>query len=741
LGNLYLVLENTTAGEAFIDYVSLREMEGGGPVGPEILRKNRFAYHLYFDQQPSWQWDYVFEKAAQSGIYIRPVVLEKNDWIVNHIDEHGNLVGDYYELDNNRFYAQPNTAARRFHEYFWRYLIARWGYSTAVHSWELMNEGDPFNGNHYAQANDFGHYMHANDPHGHMITTSNWHSFPIAEFWGNPAYPEVDYADLHAYACCGTKYDAWPQKIDSPLTFEERANYVYGGTEHSVRIPGAQQFLSAGETGRWLTIQGEGEWQIRYQMKAENFTGACPYGDPATLAGPRLTWSLDGGPYWGGRSNVVPPTENGQDFVCSAPAGTYDWHTFDSQHTADGVEAPISARLIITDSLVHSLKISFQNSFGSGGDAWVDNVELISPDGERVHLNGQFNLTRIDHDAALLTASYSLRFGGKSPSGPGKPVTRGEVAIGNEEEYLGDHAHDQAADTQGVWLHNFLWGQINPGGLYELYWDPANIRQHDLYYHFKSFRDFMDGIPLTNGHYRDAEAITSHPDLRAWGQVDAHHGQAHLWIQNRHHTWRNVVDGATIAPLSGTIAIPAFDAGTYEIEWWDTNGGGVLHTETVVADGSLTLTLPWALTDDVAVKVARLQVDLTASNLTVDKATAEPSETLTYELALVNNGNAEAADVTMVNPIPVHTDYVPDSLSANGGQGLLDGQNITWAGDVPAGGSVTIRFAVAVDSHLSDPMTILDIAAINHGDDVIECRAMTLVNALKVYLPLILKDY
>jgi len=603
LGNLYLILENTTGGEAFIDEISLRETDNGVPIGPEVLRKNSFAYHLYFDQQPSWQWDYVFEKAAESGVTIRPVILEKNDWIANHIDENGNLVGAYYELDNNRFYARPDTAVRRFHEYYWRYLIARWGYSRGVHSWELMNEGDPFNGNHYAQANDFGQYMHAHDPNGHLVTTSNWHSFPVAEFWGNSAYPEVDYADLHSYACCGTKYDAWPQSIGPLLGLEDRANYVNGGTGHSVHILGEQQFYSEGRTWRSLVIRGEGEWEIRYLMKADDFAGACLYGFPATLAGPRLTWSLDGGPSWSGRSNVVPPAASGQDFVCSAPAGTYGWRAFDSRHTVDGDEAPLSARLVITDDLVHPLYISFQNSFGSGGEAWIDNVELISPYGEQVHLNGQFDLTRVDHDAALLTASYSLRFGGQSPSGPGKPVTRGEVAIGDEDGYYGDLSHDQTDDTQGVWLHNFLWGQVNPGGLYELYWDPANIRQHDLYYHYRAFRDFMEGVPLTNGDYEDIRAAVSHPDLRAWGQADRVANRGHLWVQNRQHTWRNVVDGTAITAISGYVAIPDLAPGLYRVTWWDTLSGTPFLTLTVPSrTGHLYLGLPAPLDTDIAVK-------------------------------------------------------------------------------------------------------------------------------------------
>ncbi|MCS7286979.1 MAG: hypothetical protein NZ653_07595, partial [Anaerolineae bacterium] len=606
LDNLYLILENTTGGDAFIDEVSLREMSGGQPVGPEVLRKNRFAYHLYFDQQPSWQWDYVFEKAAQYGVTIRPVVLEKNDWIANHLDFNGNPVGGYYDLDNNRFYAAPNTAVRRYHEYFWRYLIARWGYSRAVHSWELMNEGDPFNGNHYAMADAFGRFMKAHDPHRHLVTTSHWHSFPVYEFWGNPAYAGVDYADLHAYACCGNRYAGWAQNIDEPLALETHPAYVVGGEGASVRISGSTRFHNAGGTPRSLVIRGRGEWVIRYMMKTENFTGTCAYGIPNTLSGPRLMWILDHGTPQQ-RSNVVPPTSSGQDFLCSAPAGTYDWRVFDSRYTYDGSPAPLSARIVLTDDALHSLAIYFQNSFGTGGNAWIDNVELISPSGHRVYLNGEFDLTLLYHDSALLTTAYSLQMGGRTLSGPGKPVTRGEVAIGDDGDYYGDHVYSQTLDVEGVWLHNFLWGQVNPGGLYELYWDPVNIRRHNLYYHFKAFRNFMDGIPLNNGRYEDARAVTSHPNLRAWGQVDRVACRGHLWVHNRHHTWWNVVNSIPIPSISGTVSVSGLISGTYRVTWWDTWSGTVFLTQTVSTTGSsLTLTLPAPLKADVALQFDQL---------------------------------------------------------------------------------------------------------------------------------------
>ena len=611
LDNFYLILENTTGGDAYVDEVSLRELRNGVPTGSEILRKNRFAYHLYFDQQPSWQWDYLFQRAEQGEVTIRPVVLEKNDWIANHLDANGNPVGGYYDLDNNRFYAAPNTAVRRLHEYFWRYLIARWGYSRAVHSWELMNEGDPYNGNHYAMADAFGRFMRQHDSHRHPVTTSNWHSFPQAEFWANPQYSGVDYADVHEYACCGNRYAGWAQNIGAPLAFENRTNYVVGGLGHSVRIPGATQFNNTGSTPRHLIIRGRGEWVLRYQMKAENFTGTCAFGIPNSLAGPRLLWMLPT------RSSVVPPpSESGKGWLCTAPAGTYDWRTFDSRYTHDGQLAPASERIILNDDNVYTLEIAFQNGFGTGGNAWIDNVELIAPDGRRAYLNGEFDLTHIISDSAHLSAALSMQIGGRAITGPRKPVTRGEVALGNDNDYRGDSEHDQSRDTQGVWLHNFIWAQINPGGLYELYWDQTNIRRYNLYFHFKAFRDFMDGIPLNNGRYEDARATASHPDLLVLGQADRTAGRGHLWIRHRQYTWRNVVDGVTITPVSGQITIPNLAAGTYRVRWWNTWNGTPTSSQLVnTTNGTLTVALPAPLASDIALKWERISTYMIFSPL------------------------------------------------------------------------------------------------------------------------------
>ena len=197
LDYLYLVLDNAVAGEAAIGEVSLREMLPGGALGPEVLAKSRGDAHLDYNASRSWDWDRVLDEAAARSVYLKLVVLEKNDRVWNRINPDG-TVGASDDANGN-FYAAPGTKVRRLHEYYWRYLAARWGYARSVHSWELLNEGNPFDGQHHAQADAFAAFMHRVEPSRHMVTTSAWHSLPVGEFWGNPAYPNVDYADVHAY--------------------------------------------------------------------------------------------------------------------------------------------------------------------------------------------------------------------------------------------------------------------------------------------------------------------------------------------------------------------------------------------------------------------------------------------------------------------------------------------------------------------------------------------------------------
>ena len=76
-----------------------------------------------------------------------------------------------FREDNENFYGDyrnNHTKTRWLQRAWWRYLQARWGYSPNIHSWELLNEGDPDVyslglskvGRHQMLADELGKFMH-----------------------------------------------------------------------------------------------------------------------------------------------------------------------------------------------------------------------------------------------------------------------------------------------------------------------------------------------------------------------------------------------------------------------------------------------------------------------------------------------------------------------------------------------------------------------------------------------------
>lgn len=599
---LQLALRKTSQGTAYIDSITLTARND--PDRVNLLRRPRADSHLYFDSINAAKWDLLIQAAEEYGVYLKLVTDEKNEWIRNQIQADASF-GKY---DNNNFYAAPNTKVRWLEQAWWRYLIARWGYSTAIHSFEYVNEGDPFNGNHYNAAGAMAEYFDAHDPSQHMVTTSFWHSFPGREFWTNPKFAALDYADLHAYITTGWQPDA---SFVPPKFLETRPAFVHSG-KASFRIRAAET-LNQQITPRGVTLNEPGEWVIRYWMKAEKFQARCTSG--STGGQQRVQWVLDGDLGEGGKSGYVPYDAQLKGNVCGSPAGTFDWRTFSSQQDRSGKAIPLTHRLVINDTQPHELKLFIQNAGGVSGDAWIDDVEIISPSGVRIPVIGDFDNTSTTQDTAWLTAAYSLVWGGASPAGAHKPLVRGETGLNSAE--FPDGLPEVNQDKQGIWLHNFVWGQINPGGMYDLYWwgkdtienNPKTGRAGNLFTHFASFAKFMADVPINNGHYRDAQAVTSDPRLRAWGQRDDVNGRAHLWIQNTDHTWTNVIAGKTIKPISGKITLANFKPGAYEVTWWDPYKLDklVFKQEMLTNRGGLTMTLPAPLTTDVAVQLRWVQ--------------------------------------------------------------------------------------------------------------------------------------
>jgi len=193
-----------TSGDfAYIDEVYIGEDLGDNEIGPNILFKGKMNYHQYFDPISSSNYDEIFSLAERYGIHIKAVITDKEDNILTRIGlEDGSFDPSLPRKNAENFYSWRGDKVRRLHTYFWRYLAARWGYSRAVHSWELVNEGNPGSSQLYYIANHLAQTINALD-HNHMATTSFWTSFPASNFWGNSSYESVHYADVHAYISTG----------------------------------------------------------------------------------------------------------------------------------------------------------------------------------------------------------------------------------------------------------------------------------------------------------------------------------------------------------------------------------------------------------------------------------------------------------------------------------------------------------------------------------------------------------
>ena len=215
LPRMYLALENVLQGAVYVRSVSLREDLGNGNHGAEMMDRPSMEHHLYVPEEKAYSLDKIVENAERNGVYLKLVLIDLNDMIYFRMADNG----DWATTDNlDGFYGlgRAMNKTRWLQQLWWRYLQARWGYSPNIHSWELTNEGDPALTTHYQLTDELGKFMHCrafgvepgtgdgaacplSHPNAHLVTTSFWRGFPAREFWMNSKYPNVDYADVHAY--------------------------------------------------------------------------------------------------------------------------------------------------------------------------------------------------------------------------------------------------------------------------------------------------------------------------------------------------------------------------------------------------------------------------------------------------------------------------------------------------------------------------------------------------------------
>ncbi len=162
-------------GSAWLRSLSLKEADGG----PELLWEadlDRPAMG-YYNPVDCFMLDKTIEAAEGNGIYLQLCFITRDLYMDSLKDEDS---PDYYK-------------AIQYGKKLLRYVVARWGYSTSVATWEYFNEMNPNlpTGMFYAEMSD---HLEQIDVYDHLRATSAW--APCEKDWKNP---KLDVADFHWY--------------------------------------------------------------------------------------------------------------------------------------------------------------------------------------------------------------------------------------------------------------------------------------------------------------------------------------------------------------------------------------------------------------------------------------------------------------------------------------------------------------------------------------------------------------
>ena len=131
-----------------------------------------------YKQETAAAMDHMLDSARRHGVYVMMCILDyreastRDAWDKNvyNVARGGpcETAADFFS----------NLTAREFLKKRLRYLIARWGASPAVHSWEFWNEVDITDGWHEAPNavrawhRDLSKFLRQHDPYDHLITSS-----------------------------------------------------------------------------------------------------------------------------------------------------------------------------------------------------------------------------------------------------------------------------------------------------------------------------------------------------------------------------------------------------------------------------------------------------------------------------------------------------------------------------------------------------------------------------------------
>jgi len=159
-----------------------------------------------YNLQEAWMFDAILELARQNDVRL---ILTLDD--VNQYGHSWNWDVNLYNSANNgpcetQSEIFTNEEAWEYQDRVYRYIVARWGYSPNILSWELFNEIDELRWSDQANFNsddlvdwhaEKARFIKSIDAHQHIVNTSTG-SFKTHPYLYE-ALDDIDYAQIHFY--------------------------------------------------------------------------------------------------------------------------------------------------------------------------------------------------------------------------------------------------------------------------------------------------------------------------------------------------------------------------------------------------------------------------------------------------------------------------------------------------------------------------------------------------------------
>jgi len=197
-----------------------------------------------YSLENAWRLDYILDRAEKAGIYVMITFDPHGHWMTPmSIKTESDWQYNPYNIRNGGCISSPaelfvNPTAKKYYKRRLRYILARWGYSTAVFCWEIFNEIDLAHEYYKRMAPtiikwevEMARYIKEHDQGKHLVTTNRYFWDKAHHLWQQS---EIDFTNAHFFSKNPIEQNRMGllemQRYGKIFLVTESAQDVYGGT-------------------------------------------------------------------------------------------------------------------------------------------------------------------------------------------------------------------------------------------------------------------------------------------------------------------------------------------------------------------------------------------------------------------------------------------------------------------------------------------------------------------------------